>query len=317
MVDSLPFRHRHLRQSMRVIVATTVGTGQSIASVLHQVFQTVGTWMALMDETMSILVPANVIDETVAAAEADHMGTTDGIDEALEMITTGITLEVDDTIGAGPEATAESAAEAAAVAVVIVLETALETDLAIVLGIDHAVGQGTDQDPVVGRGIDLTSDQETRDVIAQEIDPVIVLSLETDPGIDRIGLVTAVERDTIVPVLNVAEVPALILAKIVLEMLPMAEVQRMAMEKRAIRPTGVRSREIMSLEGDAVEAEVVGEAERNEKRVVTSVAEVAQLVLLTTQRSEEGKTLKRFRRKPCGLFNKSYLARIVSPKCKA
>ena len=246
-----------------------------------------------MDEITSILVPANGIAEIVAAAEADHLGTMDGIDEALEMITTGITLEAVDTIGAGREATVEIVVEVAVADDVIVPEIARGIDLVIVPGIDHAAGQGIDRDLAVGQWIDLANDQRTRVVIAREIDPVIGLLRETDLGIDRIDLATVATGMVgmeEVPVLNAAEVPAqLILAKIaVRERLLMAELQKKAMAKIVTRPTGAGNREIRILEGGAVEVEAVEEAGREERRVVMPVAEVALLVLLTAARGSKG-----------------------------
>mmetsp|Transcript_4365 Transcript_4365/g.10251 ORF Transcript_4365/g.10251 Transcript_4365/m.10251 type:complete len:303 (+) Transcript_4365:3398-4306(+) len=285
MVDSLPCHHRHLHHQWRVIVATIVATVQSIASVPHQVFRhkinpTRGIWMARMDETLSTLVPTtNAIAETVAAAEADHQGIMDGIDEALEMITIGITLGADGTIGAGREATAGIVVEAD-VDDVIVLEIALGTDL--------AVGQGVDQDRTVTRGIDLPHDQGTRDVIAREIDPVIGLRHEIDLGIDLIdpASVVAGKATIMVEALrpNAAEAQAqLTLAKIARATRPMAQLQRTTTAKMVKCPTGVRKK---ILEGGAVGAEAVEETEREEKRVVMPAVEAALLALPTTRGSK-------------------------------
>lgn len=162
----------------------------------------------------------------------------------------------------------------------------------IVPGIDHVVGQGTDQDLVVGQWIDLVAnDQRRRLVIAREIDPVIGLRRETDLGTDRIDLATGatgMAGMVEAPLRNAAEVQAqLILAKSVPERLLMAQLKKKAMAKTVTRQMGVRNREIRSLEGGAVEAAAVEEAaEREEKRVVMPAAEAALLALLTARENK-------------------------------
>eukprot|EP00526_Cylindrotheca_closterium_P003498 CAMPEP_0113607106 /NCGR_PEP_ID=MMETSP0017_2-20120614/3207_1 /TAXON_ID=2856 /ORGANISM="Cylindrotheca closterium" /LENGTH=1280 /DNA_ID=CAMNT_0000515687 /DNA_START=340 /DNA_END=4180 /DNA_ORIENTATION=- /assembly_acc=CAM_ASM_000147 len=219
------------------------------------------------------------IAETVAAAEADHLGIMEGTDEALERIMIGITLGADGTIGAGREATAGIVVEAD-VDDVIVLEIALGTDL--------AVGQGVDQDRTVTRGIDLPHDQGTRDVIAREIDPVIGPRHERDLGIDLIdpASVVAGKATIMVEALrpNAAEAQAqLTLAKIARATQPMAQLQRTTTAKMVKCPTGVRKK---ILEGGAVGAEAVEETEREEKRVVMPAVEAALLALPTTRGSK-------------------------------